>query len=138
MRDQALKNLKVPFTNKILLSLDGGGIRGIMTLQLLKKLEEVAGAPCYEFVDMVGGTSTGGIIAGLIALGKKAVEIEDLYIRLVKQVFTKKNWAANRFLKPPEYTRKNYRNILKEIIGVNTTIQDACMKTGIDIMITSL
>jgi uncharacterized protein len=40
-----------------------------MTLQLLKKLEEIAGIPCFELFDMVAGTSTGGIIAGLIAAG---------------------------------------------------------------------
>jgi hypothetical protein len=137
MKDQAYKNLKIKAGNKVILCLDGGGIRGIMTLQLLKKLEEVAGIPCHKLFDMVGGTSTGGIIAGLIAMGKKAAEIEDLYVRLVKQVFTKRGWAANRFLNPPDYTKKNYRSILKEIIGANTTIQDACVKTDTDIMITA-
>ena len=137
MREQAFANLNIKAGNKVILCLDGGGIRGIMSLQLLKKLEEIAGMPCCELFDMVGGTSTGGIIAGLIALGKKAAEIEDLYIRLVKQVFTKRGWAANRFLNPPDYTKKNYRDILKEIIGENTTIQDACMKSRLDVMITS-
>jgi uncharacterized protein len=137
MRKKAFANLNIKAGNKTLLCLDGGGIRGIMTLQLLKKLEEVAGVPCCELFDIVGGTSTGGIIAGLIALGKSAAEIEELYVRLVKQVFSRKGWAANRFLNPPEYTKKNYRAILKEIIGANTTIQDACKTTGIDIMITS-
>ncbi len=137
MKEQEFKNLNIKAGNKVILCLDGGGIRGIMTLQLLKKLEEVAGLPCYELFEMVAGTSTGGIIAGLIAMGKKAAEIEDLYIRLVKQVFTKRGWAASRFLNPPDYSKKNYRNILKEIIGANTTIQDACMKTGVDVMITS-
>ena len=137
MKEQAFKNLNIKAGNKVVLCLDGGGIRGIMTLQLLQKLEEVAGMPCYELFDMVGGTSTGGIIAGLICMGKKAREIEELYVRLVKQVFAKRGWAANRFANPPDYTKKNYRNILKEIIGANTTIQDACTKTGVDLMITS-
>ncbi len=135
MKEQSFARLNIKSGNKVILCLDGGGIRGIMTLQLLKKLEEVAGLPCYELFDMVGGTSAGGIIAGLIAMGKTATEIEDLYIRLVKQVFTKRSWVANRFLDPPEFTKKNYRSILKEIIGADTTIQDACVKTGVDIMI---
>ena len=53
-----------------MLCLDGGGIRGIMTLPLLKWLEVIANAPCYQLFDMVAGTSTSGIIAGLIATGE--------------------------------------------------------------------
>ena len=137
MKEQSFKKLNIRNDNKVILCLDGGGIRGIMTLQLLKKLEELAGIPCYELFDMVGGTSTGGIIAGLIAMGKRAAEIEDLYVRLVKQVFTSRGWSSNRFVNPPDYTKKHYRAILKEIVGENTTIRDACMKTDTDIMITS-
>jgi Patatin len=51
-------------------------MRGILTIQLLKKLEEVAGIPCFDLFDMVAGTSTGGIIAGLIVKGLTATEIE--------------------------------------------------------------
>ncbi len=137
MRDAALAKLKIPAENKLILSLDGGGIRGIMTLQMLKKLEEAAGLPCHRLFDLVAGTSTGGIIAGLIALGKNAVEIETLYIKLVKQVFSRKSWAANRFLNPPEYSKKHYRAILKEVVGDETTLENACAANGIDLMITS-
>jgi len=135
-RETAYSNLNITPGKKAILSLDGGGIRGIMTLQLLKKLEEVAGIPCFELFDMVAGTSTGGIIAGLIASGKTASEIETLYIRLVKQVFTKKSFVANRFLNPPEYTKKNYRDLLRQLLD-DITLKDACVKTGTDIMITS-
>lgn len=135
-RTNSFKILKVNDNRRLILCLDGGGVRGIMTLQMLKKLEEVAGIPCYELFDMVAGTSTGGIIAGLIAAGKTATEIESLYIRLVKQVFTKMSLMANRFINPPEYTKKNYREILKQNLG-DTTIREACIKTGTDIMITA-
>lgn len=50
---KAYQNLKIPADNRIILSLDGGGVRGILTLQLLKKIEEIAGIPCYKFCDMV-------------------------------------------------------------------------------------
>ena len=96
-RDQAFSKLNISRLNKTILCLDGGGVRGIITLQLLKKLEEVVGIPCYDLFDMVAGTSTGGIIAGLIASGKKASEIEHLYIKLTKKVFTGRHWTATLF-----------------------------------------
>ncbi|MCB0281323.1 MAG: patatin-like phospholipase family protein [Calditrichae bacterium] len=135
-RKQAFAKLKINPENKTILALDGGGIRGIMTLQMLKKLEDIAGIPCYKLFNMVAGTSTGGIMAGLIASGKTAYEIEDLYIKLVKQVFKKKSWAAHRLLNPPEYSKKNYRKILKETLG-DLTVKELCEKNNIDLMITA-
>jgi len=135
-RTNSFKALNIKGDRRLVLCLDGGGIRGIMTLQMLKKLEEVAGIPCFELFDMVAGTSTGGIIAGLIAVGKTATEIETLYIRLVKQVFTKMSFMANRFINPPEYSKRNYRDLLKQNLD-NITIKQACIKTGTDIMITA-
>ena len=135
-RQRALRNLAVPQDNRLILSIDGGGVRGILTLQLLKKLEEVAGAPCHEIFDMVAGTSTGGIIAGLIAAGKDAKEIETLYIKLVTEVFKNRSILSNRFLNPPLYTKSNYRNALKEILA-NITLEQVCEKTDTDLLITA-
>jgi hypothetical protein len=135
-REKALNALGIDPNNKAILCLDGGGIRGILTLQLLKKIEEIADMPCYEIFDMVAGTSTGGIIAGLIASSKNATEIEELYIKLVTKVFKKRSWKANRFLDPPLYDKTNYRNALIEILG-NVTLQKACAESNIDLLITA-
>jgi hypothetical protein len=135
-RKEQFKRLKIPDGNKLILSLDGGGIRGIMTLQLLKELEVIAGMPCYQLFDMVAGTSTGGIIAGLMAAGRDAIQIEKLYLELVNQVFTKKNMMANRFANPPAYTKKYYRSKLKDYLG-NDTIAQVCDKNEIDLLITT-
>ena len=137
LTDQAFKRLNIRSGDKLILCLDGGGIRGIMTLQLLKSLEQQAGIPCHQLFDMVSGTSTGGIIAGLIALGKTAAEIEALYLKLVDQVFEKRSWVADRFFNPPAYTKKKYREILKQEIGATTTIEDVCRKTQTDLLITA-
>jgi len=91
---QAYQNLNIHPNNRIIISLDGGGIRGILTVQLLKKIEEIAGLRIGQFCDMVAGTSTGAIIAGLIASGKSAVEIEGLYKQLVSKVFLKKRLSG--------------------------------------------
>ncbi len=130
------QNLNIPESNKVILSLDGGGMRGILTLQLLKKLEQVAGAPCYKWCDLIAGTSTGAIITGLILKGKTALEIEKLYMQLVTQVFTKRNILSDRFLNPPKFDKSNYRKLLKQIVDDDTLAQ-ACANTNLDVMITS-
>lgn len=133
---QARKNLNIPLNHHIIISLDGGGMRGILTIQLLKKLEEVAGAPIYQWCNMVAGTSTGAIIAGLILKEKTAAEIEDLYKKMVSRVFTKRNLLASRFFNPPAFDKVNYRNILKQTVG-DVTLQQCSAKTGLDVMITA-
>ncbi len=134
-RKQAFERLKIPLTNRMILTLDGGGMRGILTIQLLKKLEEVAGIPCHALFDMVTGTSTGGIIAGLIATGHTAAEIEKLYENLIAEVF-KGRFLGSRFLNPPAYTKSKYRMLLSDVIK-DISVADACKATSLDLMITS-
>lgn len=110
-------------------------MRGIMTIQMLKKLEEITELPCFELFDMVAGTSTGGIMAGLIATGHTAIEIEKMYRELVTKVFDKK-LLGFRFITPPAFSKNNYRNLLKEIVK-DVTLENACSKHHIDLMITA-
>lgn len=134
-RLKAFQNLNIKVTNRTILCLDGGGMRGILTIQLLKKLEEVSNLPCYKLFDMVAGTSTGGIIAGLITTGHSAVEIEEIYMDLVTKVFDK-NILGDRFVNPPAFSKVNYRKLLKDNIS-DVTLQDACKSNDIDLMITA-
>lgn len=136
LKNAVFKNLNISENNKTILCIDGGGVRGILTLQLLKLLEKTAKAPCYEIFDMVSGTSTGGIIASLIALGKTAKEIEKLYISLSEKVFTKRSLLSNRFTNPPEYSKTNYRKFVKKIFG-EMTLSELATKTNTDILITA-
>jgi uncharacterized protein len=62
-----------------LLSLDGGGAKGFYTLGVLKELEAMVGRPLYQCFDLIFGTSTGGIIAALLALGYPVDTIHALY-----------------------------------------------------------
>ena len=135
-RKIAFKKLDIAQADRVILSLDGGGMRGILTIQLLKKLEEVAGIKCFELFDMIAGTSTGGIIAGLILKGFTATEIEIKYDKLIKDVFHKRP-IGNRFLNPPQYSKKLYRERLKSIIGSKLTIEDACETNDLDFLITA-
>lgn len=85
---------------KRILALDGGGVRGILTLQYLKRIEELlrkrAGAdPDFrlsQYFDLIGGTSTGSIIATGLALGWSVEKLETLYNELAKQIFKKSIW----------------------------------------------
>jgi len=135
VRLQAFQKLNIDVNNRAILCLDGGGMRGILTIQLLKKLEETAGIPCYQLFDMIAGTSTGGIISGLIATGHTALEIEKLYENLVTEVFDKK-LLGNRFINPPAFTKEKYRTLLKGVVD-DATLQETCAANDIDLMITS-
>ena len=134
-RKQAFENLNIDPKKRVILCLDGGGMRGILTIQLLKKFEEIAGIPCYELFDMVSGTSTGGIIAGLITTGHSAVDIETMYINLVTEVFDKRS-LGNRFINPPAFSKEKYRMLLKGIIK-DISLEDACRLNDLDLMITA-
>ncbi|MEO8821346.1 MAG: patatin-like phospholipase family protein [Ginsengibacter sp.] len=134
-RKQAFENLNIDPQKRTILCLDGGGMRGILTIQLLKKFEEIAGIPCYEFFDMISGTSTGGIITGLILTGHTAVDIEKMYINLVTEVFDAK-FLGNRFIHPPAFSKEKYRTLLKEIIK-DISLEDACKSNDMDLMITA-
>ena len=61
------------------LSLDGGGAKGFYTLGVLREIEGMVGCPLYQCFDLIFGTSTGAIIASLLALGYEADEIHELY-----------------------------------------------------------
>jgi hypothetical protein len=71
------------------LSLDGGGIRGILPLAILAGLESayLQGGSVADLFDYIAGTSTGGIIALALASGLSAAQILDIYMRRGGEVF---------------------------------------------------
>lgn len=79
---------------KRILALDGGGVRGALTLGYLKKMETILreknNNPNYllcDYYDLIGGTSTGCIIAAALVIGKSVDEITDLYYNLSSDIF---------------------------------------------------
>ena len=80
-----------------ILALDGGGIRGILTLEVLARMEEMlaeatgggSGFRLCDFFDYVGGTSTGAIIAAGMARGMSAKELLDFYQKTGPAMFDK-------------------------------------------------
>src|SRR5690242_3094920 len=78
---------------KRILSLDGGGVRGAISIAFLERLEdlvaEIEGRPTRlgDWFDLIGGTSTGAIIASALALGYSARDIHKFYHELAGRVF---------------------------------------------------
>ncbi len=75
------------------LSIDGGGIRGIFPAVILTEIEKYlkesgqSNWQIYQNVDLIFGTSTGGILALALSLGIPAAEIKDLYFNNAKTIF---------------------------------------------------
>ena len=82
---------------KRILALDGGGIRGALSLGYLKHLENHLRKQhqndqllLSDYFDMIGGTSTGSIIAAALAIGMSVDEIKQKYFELGTKIFGKK------------------------------------------------
>ncbi|XP_065811693.1 85/88 kDa calcium-independent phospholipase A2 isoform X2 [Labrus bergylta] len=97
-----------------LLCLDGGGIKGLVLIQMLIALEREAGRPTRELFDWVAGTSTGGILALAIVHGKSMEYLRCLYFRMKEQVF-----KGSR-----PYESAPLEDFLKKEFGENTKMAD--------------
>ena len=73
---------------RLLLSVDGGGIRGILPVCALMKLEERTGRLSRETFSFVAGTSTGAILSAAVAAGIPAPRLLDLYVRRGREIFS--------------------------------------------------
>ncbi|MEB3357902.1 MAG: patatin-like phospholipase family protein [Synechococcales bacterium] len=88
---------------KRLLSLDGGGIRGIIAAEVLIRMEDLLRAhnpnwTCLaDYFDFIGGTSTGSILAAALAKGMSARQVRDFYIESGSSIFRKRWNMVQRF-----------------------------------------
>lgn len=73
------------------LCLDGGGAKGFYTLGILREIEAMIGSRLHERFDLIFGTSTGSIIAAMLALGKSVPEVIALYQDHVPTVMKSKD-----------------------------------------------
>ncbi|GIK05967.1 hypothetical protein Aspvir_010084 [Aspergillus viridinutans] len=118
-----------------LLSLDGGGIRGLSSLYVLKDMMEAIDQhhppkPCDVF-DMIGGTSAGGLIA--IMLGRLKMGVDqciDAYARLSRQAFTRKNYipVTLRGKFRARFNTKKLEQALKTIVVEQGLDEDALLQ----------
>jgi uncharacterized protein len=123
---------------KRILSLDGGGVKGVLTLGLLKPLEDelrrrAGGDSAFrlcDYYDLIGGTSTGAIIASGLALGLSVDELIELYMRLGPEVFGRT--AGDGVFLQCKFESKKLRRALYGVLSTKTMgSQD--LKTGLAI-----
>lgn len=97
-----------------LLCLDGGGIRGLVLIQILIEIESVIKKPVVHCFDWIAGTSTGGILALGLAMGKNLRECQALYFRIKESAF-----VGSR-----PYNSEGLESVLKDCLGTDTVMAD--------------
>jgi uncharacterized protein len=100
-----------------ILSLDGGGIKGLFAASVLAALETDLKTSIVEHFDLVVGTSTGGIIALALGAGLRPAEIVDLYTRMGAGVFAGSHVRGPRRLVHSKYDAGPLRAALDRVFG---------------------
>lgn len=116
-----------PKPSRRMLALDGGGIRGVLTLSFLKRIEEVVGKPLHEYFDYIAGTSTGAIIAAGLACGMSVDDLIGFYRRSGPEMFQR-----TRFLDRLRslYQNGNLQRELKRTFGEETDLRLKGVENG--------
>jgi patatin-like phospholipase/acyl hydrolase len=101
-----------------ILSLDGGGVRGIFSAALLAGIERDLGRPVVSCFDLVVGTSTGGIIAAAFGAGVSADDMVDLYTSNMTEIFPGPHRLREiRRLVRPKYRAGGLERVLRGVFG---------------------
>ena len=105
-----------------ILSIDGGGYRGIFSAHILRRMEEAWNIDWHKQFDMIAGTSTGSIIAAGLASGVSAVQLSDFYKAHGKSIFTRRLRSRFDLLKifTSRYSGKTLHTLLEEVLGATT------------------
>lgn len=105
-----------------ILCLDGGGIRGLYSAQMLKRMKKDCNIDFYNDFDLIVGTSTGSILAGSIVKQIDIDKVIALYVNEGKNIF-KKRWLSRIGLFASKYNPNPLKEQLKAIFK-NTTLGD--------------
>ena len=102
---------------KRILALSGGGVRGAVTVAFLKRIEQIldekAGGPVRlgDYFDLIGGTSTGALIAGALAVGYRVDQITSFYTEHAGSVFQPRGGLQLR-RNPPQSSNSHRSSLI--------------------------
>ena len=115
-----------------ILSLSGGGYRGLFTAEVLTRLEKQAGKPLGQCFDLIAGTSIGGIIALGLGMGHSAEKIRDAFIAGGPKIFPPlpppRWWLLGKLDRlrslsaGPKYSGQALRQTVASIVGAETLL----------------
>ncbi|RXT16133.1 MULTISPECIES: patatin-like phospholipase family protein [unclassified Bosea (in: a-proteobacteria)] len=115
-----------------ILSIDGGGIRGILPAVWLSKIEKLLGGALYKHFDLIAGTSTGSAIAAVAASGRTVEEALPLYREQGPEIFPVGTLGLRRFrwlrylsLDGPSYVSAPLSDALKSLLGAGHKLKEA-------------
>lgn len=125
---------------KRILALDGGGSRGLLTLGVLAQLErhlaERSGQGdkfrLAHYFDLIGGTSTGAIIATTLALEWRVRDVVDLYFKLLPAIFARPQVPGPLRVLIPAFKNRALTQALNEYLG-DRMLKSEDLKTGLAI-----
>jgi len=138
MRRSLFEHLSPDTGPKRILALDGGGVKGLLTLGMLKPLEDelrarAGGDEAFrlcDYYDLIGGTSTGAIIATGLALGLSVDELIALYQQLCPDVFGRA--ARDGMFLQSRFESKRLRRALARVLTTKT-LGTEDLRTGLAI-----
>lgn len=120
-------------TQKKILTIDGGGIRGLLALGMLEQIEthlrQLSGDPelrLCQYFDYISGTSTGAILATALSTGMSTAEIRPFYLECSQEIFKKAALKKRLYFK---YQSEAITRILKDTFGEDTTLGSDKIKT---------
>jgi hypothetical protein len=124
---------------KRILSIDGGGIRGIVSLGFLERIEALlrgraggdAAFRLSDHFDLIGGTSTGALIATALAMGFSVEKLIDIYLELSHRAFRGTRWHGG--LLWPKFPTEPLLREIKRQVGEEPLGSDALL-TGLAIV----
>jgi len=128
------EKLKVERGQRKLLALDGGGIRGMISIEVLAEIERLLQKELKrddtfvlaDYFDYIAGTSTGAIIAACLSLGLRVSKIRDFYQDSGEAMFNRAGWLQKFHYK---FENEPIAAKLKEVFGADTTFGSEKLQT---------
>lgn len=117
---------EVVVMKKRILTIDGGGIRGIIPAVICVEIEKQTGKKINELFDLISGTSTGTILGAGLAVGIPAQDILNMYIKHGEEIFTKRTrwYRPWQYITKSKYYKKYINELLNKNYGEDTKITD--------------